>query len=195
MEFEAWFYLLILGHTCRVRCLSHFGFENLPKPTNPWARKPTSPWTWLKISPIPTLEISLQRNFSPMSSYISLSPAQFPAASQVESATSCVFPNKYLLWGLLYCVTSWYFLTPNCQDTFPFWAVTLALVKPFPQSCNVSIMKSSPLWASTAPVQELSPLEFMLPSGKPFPPCCYTDSSGWCSLKNIWSSLMHMTWM
>lgn len=31
VSLRPWFYLLILGHTCRVRCLSHFEFENLPK--------------------------------------------------------------------------------------------------------------------------------------------------------------------
>lgn len=50
------------------------------------------------------------------------------------------------MWGLLCGVTLWHSLAPNCQNTFAFRAITLALGKPFlsPQSCNII---QGPFWA------------------------------------------------
>lgn len=103
-------------------------FENLPKPSSPWAWNPTNPWARAKLKQDWNLTNPYFGKLLPQETLFKPASCPVPCcfSPKQRQPTSCVSPNKSLMWGLLFGVTLCYSLALDCQRCLS------------PQRCNSS---------------------------------------------------------
>lgn len=125
------------------------------KPKKPWGN-PTNPWIYPQAQDLKSHHsLSWKAPLLPQEMLYKPVFCSFCAVCHLSrgSHPSGVFPpNKFLVWHLLCCVTLWFSLVPNFQDTFPLQSCNTCsgeassppavLEKPFPSALSHSLCQS-----------------------------------------------------